>query len=71
MTKLWLSASLLAFAAPAHAAPVTFQSGEHAGFTRLVATLPSSDTEWSLTGSGRSYTFKVEGQDIAFDTSLP
>lgn len=67
MTHRWLAISVLALASSVSAEPVLFQSGEHSGFTRLVATLPSADTQWHVTGSGRIYTFKVEGDDFSFD----
>ncbi|WP_270725522.1 hypothetical protein [Shimia sp. Alg240-R146] len=67
MTRHWLAVSFLALATSVSAEPVLFQSGEHVGFTRLVATLPSADTQWRVTGSGRDYTFKVEGDDFTFN----
>ncbi len=55
-------------ASSAAAKDVVFQSGEHGSFTRLVATLPSKDTQWDLSRSGARYTFKVEGNAVNFDT---
>ncbi|MGR3711982.1 MAG: hypothetical protein ACU0A6_02530 [Shimia sp.] len=68
MMRGWLAVPFFALASPALADTILFQSGEHDGFTRLVATLPSADTKWQLTGSGRTYTIKVEGEDLDFVT---
>ena len=68
MKRSWLAISLLALSTAASAGTVSFQSGEHDGFTRLVATLPTADTEWRLTRSGRTYTLAVEGDDLRFAT---
>ncbi|TCL01439.1 hypothetical protein BXY66_2754 [Shimia isoporae] len=68
MTRHFLAVSFMALAASASADTVSFQSGEHSDFTRLVATLPSADTQWRLSGNGRTYTIKVDGSDIDFVT---
>lgn len=69
MTRFWMAASLLALSTAVSAETISFQSGEHDGFTRLVATLPSADTEWQLSRAGRSYTLTFEGRDLRFVTN--
>jgi len=68
MTRHLLAVSLIALSSAVSAEAVSFQSGEHEGFTRLVATLPTAETEWQISGQGRTYTITVEGEDLSFDT---
>ncbi len=68
MKRSVLTVPLAVLATAAAADEVVFESGEHGEFTRLVARLPSSETQWSLTGGGERYRIKVEGDDVTFQT---
>ena len=59
----------LVFACGAWAGQVTFQSGEHDDFTRLVMALPTASTKWRLSGSGDRYVVTIEEDDLTIDTS--
>ena len=66
----WLSAFIfhVLSAVVASAGQVTFQSGEHDGFTRLVMTLPAASTEWALSGAGETYLVTVADPALKVDT---
>ncbi|CUH51352.1 hypothetical protein [Shimia marina] len=69
MKPLLLALPIVAAATTAQAQDVLFRSGEHEDFTRLVATLPSADTDWTITGRGTTYRIKIEGDDLNLRTS--
>ncbi len=64
MRSLLLSIPLAAAATTVQAQDVPFTSGEHEEFTRLVATLPTSDTVWSIRRNGNTYNIKIEGDNL-------
>ncbi|WP_204112698.1 hypothetical protein [Shimia biformata] len=51
------------------AQPIVVKSGEHDGFTRLVLTLPSADTEYELRGVDTTWQVIIPGHTNSFDTS--
>ena len=57
----------LFFATVASAQTAVVRSGEHAGFTRLVLSLPSR-MEWSLNTSDQLAELKIEADSLSFDT---
>lgn len=59
---------ILAWAAPAWAAPVLVRSGEHGPFTRIVV-YASSSQEWTIDQDGQSVTVNLPGNLDGFDTS--
>ncbi|SFL75554.1 hypothetical protein SAMN04488042_1011386 [Shimia aestuarii] len=65
----WLSTLFLYVlsAVVAWAGQVSFQSGEHDGFTRLVMTLPDATTEWALSGTGETYLVTVADPALKVD----
>ncbi|MCB1329986.1 MAG: hypothetical protein KDK28_11310, partial [Maritimibacter sp.] len=68
MRGLLLAALLLLIAGGAMAQGVPVQSGEHAGFTRLVARI-GADTDWELTRDGRDLRIAFTPEAPAFDLS--
>ncbi len=48
------------------AAPIPIRSGEHEGYTRLVLTLPSEQTEWHIETEVNSAKLTVTGADAGF-----
>lgn len=64
MKPLLLSIPLALSAATVQAQDVSFISGEHEDFTRLVATLPTSDTEWTINRTGDGYRIKIDGEGL-------
>ncbi|MEP2532372.1 hypothetical protein [Shimia sp.] len=50
------------------AGQVTFQSGEHDGFTRLVMELSDKSTSWEMDGEKRRYEIKILEDDVEFQT---
>ncbi|GAA6180565.1 hypothetical protein NBRC116594_20030 [Shimia sp. NS0008-38b] len=70
MRSLFLALPFVAVAASAHAQDVLFRSGEHEDFTRLVATLPTPDTEWTITKSGHNtYQIHIDGDNLNMRTN--
>ncbi|MBO9473774.1 hypothetical protein J7413_09525 [Shimia sp. R10_1] len=68
MRPLLLSIPLALLATTVQAQNVPFISGEHEDFTRLVATLPTSDTAWTINRTGQGYRIKIEGDALDLDT---
>ena len=68
MTRHILTLALVAVSTSVSADTVSFQSGEHGSFTRIVATLPTQDTNWQVSSTGRTYTLTIQGEDFQFDT---
>ena len=64
----WFIATLLMSWLPlvAHGQQATVRSGEHDGYSRLVAPLPSG-ASWKVTQKGRAVTFSVDGYNQGFD----
>ncbi len=69
MKQLLLAVPMVLAASVGAAQDVLFRSGEHEDFTRLVATLPSAETDWTVSRKGRFYTIKIEGDDVNLRTS--
>ncbi|WP_294229798.1 hypothetical protein [uncultured Shimia sp.] len=69
MKQLLLAVPLVLAASAGAAQDVLFRSGEHEDFTRLVATLPSSETDWTVSRDGRFYTIKIDGDAVNLRTS--
>jgi len=69
MKQLLLAVPMVLAASAGAAQDVLFRSGEHEDFTRLVATLPSAETDWTVSRDGRFYTIKIEGDDVNLRTS--
>ncbi len=65
--KFLIALILLLAPVGAVAQTVTFRSGEHAGFSRLVLDIPPG-TDWSLGRQGDDYLLSL-GEGITFDTS--
>ncbi len=53
----------------ARAEIVDIRSGEHDDFTRLVFTLPSADTAWTLAGGNMDYTLRIETKSPEYEAS--
>ncbi|SEO07587.1 hypothetical protein SAMN04490248_101257 [Salinihabitans flavidus] len=71
MTR-WIVFALLAAiltAGPVHAVAVPVRTGDHADFTRLVLTLPDSETGWRLRKRGQGYRLTLEAEGIEYDLS--
>ncbi|SMP07557.1 hypothetical protein [Shimia sagamensis] len=69
MKQLLLAVPMVLAASAGAAQDVLFRSGEHEDFTRLVATLPSAETDWTVSRDGRFYTIKIEGDAVNLRTS--
>ncbi len=69
MKQLLLAVPLVLAASAGAAQVVQFRSGEHEDFTRLVATLPTEDTNWTISGDGKFYTIKIDGDDLRLKTN--
>lgn len=69
MKQLLLAVPLALATSAGAAQDVLFRSGEHEDFTRLVATLPSSETDWTVSRDGRFYTIKIDGDAVNLRTS--
>lgn len=69
MKRSLFALALVSAASSAASQEVQFRSGEHGEFTRLVATLPSTDTKWTITAQDQRYTIKFDGDDISFKTN--
>lgn len=65
---LVMSLALVLLAQPAAAQTIKVQSGEHAGFSRLVLVLPRG-TEWDLRRLPEGYRLGFAGQRLVFDVS--
>ncbi len=69
MKQLLFAVPLVMAASAGAAQDVLFRSGEHEDFTRLVATLPSPDTDWTVSRDGRFYTIKIDGDRVNLRTN--
>ncbi len=68
MNRLAAIVLLLAFSAPAFAAPIAVTSGEHKGYTRLVLQVDPT-LEWGLLQQSGSASLSINGENLSFDTS--
>lgn len=64
--RIYLLICLLVFPQASAAAPSSVQTGEHDGFTRLVASFPEQVT-WRVEKDGGTVVLQLEGHDEGFD----